>query len=260
MANKIYWSKTALIGGTADALDSIDGAGLTDGDFAHVVAGGKIYIYKLDEGSGATESSPDVITPDANAGTKRWILAGERTTEVTEYCTTDELSQLHESGVVKADLVKLHDITVEAARINTIGRIKARAYRNAAQSIVAEGTTKVAIDTISFDTEGVVDIANSRIIPNLPGYYIVMGTVRADAVPVGRRVIATIFKNGVLVTFGIHVNQGAAGYSSSSASDLIYMNGTTDYLELRAHNPHSSELALYVGFPYQNYISIVGPF
>ena len=120
MANKIYWSKTALIGGTADALDSIDGAGLTDGDFAHVVADGKIYIYKLDDDSGATESSPGVITPDANAGTKRWILAGERTTEVTEYCTTDELSQLHESGVVKADLVKLHDITSSATEINQL--------------------------------------------------------------------------------------------------------------------------------------------
>ena len=95
MANKIYWSKTALIGGTTDALDSIDGAGLTDGDYAHVVADGKIYIYKLDDDSGATESSPGVITPDVNAGTKRWILAGERTTEVTEYCDTGDLENLH---------------------------------------------------------------------------------------------------------------------------------------------------------------------
>jgi hypothetical protein len=104
MANKIYWSKTALIGGTADALDSIDGASLTDGDFAHVVAGGKLYIYKLDDDSGATESSPGVITPDANAGTKRWILIGERTTEVTDYCDTADLEELHAaapSGLVK---------------------------------------------------------------------------------------------------------------------------------------------------------------
>ena len=259
MANKIYWSKTALIGGTADALDSIDGAGLTDGDFAHVVADGKIYIYKLDDDSGATESSPGVITPDANAGTKRWILAGERTTEVTEYCTTDELSQLHESGVVKADLVKLHDITVEAARINTIGKIKARAYRNAAQDI-GTGSTKVHIDTISRDTESVIDIANSRIIPNLPGDYIVMGNVRTKTVPDGWRVGSMIYKNGVLVTYGTNDIQGAAGFSSSIASDLIYMDGITDYLELYAYNNYSSVVALYTGYSYQNYISIVGPF
>ena len=248
MANKIYWSKTALIGGTADALDSIDGANLTDGDFAHVVVGEKLYIYKLDDDSGATESPPGVITPDANAGTKRWILIGKRTTEVTDYCDT-------------ADLEKLHDITVEAARINTIGKIKARAYRNAAQDIDAASDTKVLIDTISFDTEDVVDIiTNSRIVPNLPGYYIVIANIRAGAVPVGARVTAAVAKNGTFVLYGTSVNQGAADYSSSSASDIIYMNGTTDYLELYAYNNHQSALALRVGQPYQNYISILGPF
>ena len=33
-----------------------------------------IYIYALDDDSGASESSPDVVKPDDNAGTKRWIL------------------------------------------------------------------------------------------------------------------------------------------------------------------------------------------
>ena len=144
-------------------------------------------------------------------------------------------------------------------KINTIGKIKARAYRNAAQDI-DPGPTKILIDTISFDTESVIDIANSRIIPNLPGYYVVMGSVGASDVPDGRLVNAMIHKNGVLATYGTIDYQGAAGISSSSASDLIYMNGTTDYLELFAHNSHSSALALYTGNSYQNYISIVGPF
>ena len=74
MANNIYLSKTTLTGGGATALDSIDGAGLTDGDIAHVYAAGGKYEYKLNATSGATESSPEVISPDANAGTKRWIL------------------------------------------------------------------------------------------------------------------------------------------------------------------------------------------
>lgn len=72
MANKIYYSKTSFIGGGGTALDSIDGAGLVDGDFAHVVVDGKVHIYKLDGSSGAAESSPNIISPDANAGTKRW--------------------------------------------------------------------------------------------------------------------------------------------------------------------------------------------
>jgi hypothetical protein len=105
-----------------------------------------------------------------------------------------------------------------------------------------------------------VNITNSRIVPNLPGYYIAIGNIRVGAVPDGQRVIAEIVKNDVLVTYGTMVNQGAAGHSVSIASDLVYMNGTTDYLELYAYNSHSSELALYTDQPYYNYLSIVGPF
>jgi hypothetical protein len=158
-------------------------------------------------------------------------------------------------GTIDGVRTKVLDIV----HLCNMGRIKARAYRNAAQNIVA-GPTKVLIDTIIFDTEGVVDIANSLIVPNLPGYYIVMGNVVASDVPDGRLVNAMIYKNGVWASYGTIDHQGSAGRSSSIASDLIYMNGTTDYLELFAHNSHSSALALYTGDSYQNYISIVGPF
>ena len=158
-------------------------------------------------------------------------------------------------GTIDGVRTKVLDIV----HLCNMGIIKARAYRNAAQDI-GTGSTKVHIDTIIRDTEGVVDTTNSRIIPNLPGDYIVMGNVRAGSVPDGQRVYALIYKNGVPVTQGTMVNQGAAGHSVSIAQDLVYMNGTTDYLELYAYNTHSSALALYTGFSYQNYLSILGPF
>lgn len=76
-ANK-FWPATGLTGGT-DALDGIDGALITAGDFAIVAldAGSttpKVYFYRCYESS-AAESSPSVISPDANAGTKRWHLS-----------------------------------------------------------------------------------------------------------------------------------------------------------------------------------------
>ena len=160
-------------------------------------------------------------------------------------------------GADNSTVTTSHDYKL--AELATIGKIKARAYRNAAQDIDA-GPTKILIDTISFNTESVIDIANSRIIPNLPGYYVVMGSVGASDVPDGRLVNAMIYKNGVWASYGTIDNQGSAGRSSSIASDLIYMNGTTDYLELFAHNSHSSALALYMGGSIQNYISILGPF
>ncbi len=180
------------------------------------------------------------------------------------------INQLHESGVTKADLEKLRDITVEAA---PIGKIKARAYTNAAQDIyTGPSATKVLIDTIDRDTEGVVDTTNSRIIPNLPGDYVVMGNVCAGSEPSDLRINALILKNGVLASCGTSgsgiqdeiPSQTQDRLVSSSVSDLIYMNGTDDYLELWVLNSSSSASALaYTIEPTVcpiNYISVLGPF
>ncbi len=75
MANNFY-CRTSLIGGGGGALDELDGAGLSDLDFAIVSILNKIYMYTLDDDSAAAEDSPNVISPDTNAGTKRWILQG----------------------------------------------------------------------------------------------------------------------------------------------------------------------------------------
>ena len=72
MANNFY-AAIGLIGGGIGALDNIDGLALADGDAATVQTDGTVYFYHLDATSGAAESSPDVIKPDTNAGTKRWI-------------------------------------------------------------------------------------------------------------------------------------------------------------------------------------------
>jgi hypothetical protein len=64
---------TSLTGGGAGALDSIDGGSLIDGDRAFCIVGGAFMVYYLDADSGASESVPNVIAPDTNPGTKRWI-------------------------------------------------------------------------------------------------------------------------------------------------------------------------------------------
>lgn len=69
-----FYGATSLIGGGSGALDAIDGAGLSDGDGALVIASGYHFTYVLDDDSAAAESSPDIIAPDDNPGDKRWIL------------------------------------------------------------------------------------------------------------------------------------------------------------------------------------------
>lgn len=65
---------TALTGGQDGALDGVDGTPLRDMDRAFCIVGGAFSVYYLDADSGLTESSPSIISPDTNAGQKRWIL------------------------------------------------------------------------------------------------------------------------------------------------------------------------------------------
>lgn len=77
-----FYPATAINGGGTGALDKIDGAGLSNADVAIVVLendgtyGNALLVYVLDADSGAAESSPSIISPDTNPGTKRWELAG----------------------------------------------------------------------------------------------------------------------------------------------------------------------------------------
>jgi len=98
MAKYAYWANS-LTGGGTGALDAIDGANLNDLDMAIVVTGSNVYIYSLDADSGAAESSPNVISPDANAGNKRWILVQVRNLpNELENLTTAEIQQLENIG------------------------------------------------------------------------------------------------------------------------------------------------------------------
>ena len=72
------YTKTEINGGGSTALDSINGTDLAQGNRALVVKGtnpGQVYIYVLDATVGGAENYPDLIVPDTNAGTKRWVLA-----------------------------------------------------------------------------------------------------------------------------------------------------------------------------------------
>jgi hypothetical protein len=84
MSNKA-WGAVGLTGGGTGSLDrtELDGDLLTDKDLALVNTTNILYPYWLDSDSGASESPPTVISPDANAGTKRWILQSAHLNSLT---------------------------------------------------------------------------------------------------------------------------------------------------------------------------------
>jgi hypothetical protein len=114
------------------------------------------------------------------------------------------------------------------------------AYRSTEQTGVANNTyVKVALNAEEFDSAGCFDsTTNHRHTPTLAGYYRYEWAIdcRGTSLTVG---YSELRKNGASQKGG---SWGAASASASvsTGSGLIYMNGTTDYVELWGYTTASS--------------------
>lgn len=68
-----HYTFTALTGGGASAIDAVDGAGLTAGDWGYAYVSDVSYRYLLTS-AGASENSPFIVVPDTNPGSFNWEL------------------------------------------------------------------------------------------------------------------------------------------------------------------------------------------
>lgn len=107
------------------------------------------------------------------------------------------------------------------------------AYANATQSVSNSTWTKVQINTKIFDTANCFDnTTNYRFTPNVAGYYQVNGVIRMGATTPTEYFMA-IYKNGSAYTGGNDfLGTAAGGATQMVVTDLIYLNGSTDYIEL----------------------------
>ena len=109
-----------------------------------------------------------------------------------------------------------------------------RAYRGADQTISNNTATKVQLNTENFDTANCFDsTTNYRFTPTVAGYYQFSAILNLGGTPV-TNAQAQIYKNGASVSqFVFYAPSNTTQYQiNASLSDLIYMNGSTDYVEL----------------------------
>ena len=102
------------------------------------------------------------------------------------------------------------------------------AYQSSAQTIGTATQTKIAFQTKEFDTNSNFDnTTNSRFTPTIAGYYQINAAVTNQVSP-GTQTLVSLYKNGVSYKTGLN----AAGTSFNSVvSSLVFLNGTTDYVE-----------------------------
>lgn len=107
------------------------------------------------------------------------------------------------------------------------------AYIAANQTITSSTYTKCNFDTEEFDIGSCYDTTLKRWTPNKAGYYFVLGTVNNILSNTPSIFVCSIYKNGTSYKNTGDIRNGGIG--SITASALVYMNGTTDYLECYAY-------------------------
>ena len=111
------------------------------------------------------------------------------------------------------------------------------AYANAAQTVSSNVFTKIVLQVEEFDTNSNFDnTTNYRFTPTVSGYYQINGTLRVTGTVTSTQIDLAIYKNGSVVANILDMSPSASLGSNSvitvGNSYLIYMNGSTDYIEL----------------------------
>ena len=117
------------------------------------------------------------------------------------------------------------------------------AYLGSQQSISANTNTKIALSSELFDTSNCFDSStNYRFTPTVAGYYQILGNARIISSAASNKVLH-IYKNGNQF-ISSDTYAGTSGnlsqYMSFTTSGLVYLNGSTDYLELWGYSNGSS--------------------
>lgn len=143
-------------------------------------------------------------------------------TAVGNIVATDVQAAIAELDTDKASVVQLEAATEGPAFLAT----------GTSQSLSVNVSTKATITTEVFDTNNNYDTSNSRFTPTVAGYYQVNADGGNQAALDTFGIYIIIVKNNA----GAEAQGGSTGnavtYARGQASCLVYMNGTTDYLEV----------------------------
>jgi hypothetical protein len=157
----------------------------------------------------AADLASDAVTTakilDANVTTAKILDANMTTAKIAD------------SAVTQAKL---------ASNVATTGPAF-RAYATASTTGLNNGVAK-RVDLAAEDFDTASCFASSRFTPNVAGYYLISAAVRFEALA---NCSALVVKNGTIRSIGSTPN---AGTYHTVVTDLVYLNGTTDWVELHA--------------------------
>lgn len=180
----------------------------------------------------ATNGTTVVLTTGATAGdlvTVESFLVSSVLNAIPNTAGSVSASNLVDGSVTTE---KIADANVTQAKLgtNVVGNGPSfSAYPSTTQTFSSGATTKVNFDTEEWDTNN--NFASSRFTPTVAGYYQINAYM--TAIYAGGESALFIHKNGAQART-LQDIQGAYLYMLSG-SNVVYCNGTTDYIEIYAY-------------------------
>lgn len=96
--------------------------------------------------------------------------------------------------------------------------------------------TKMVFNSENWDTANCFDsTTNYRFTPNVAGYYLITGSLDAGTSTNQTRAIPVIYRNGSAYRAGVNIGTANGNTFNGNVSAQVYLNGTTDYVELFAY-------------------------
>jgi hypothetical protein len=187
-------------------------------------------VYVVPNGS-STSAGVSVANNSSLTNASKIVMATNGSTD------TQIISGINGSGTYLP--MSFYTNNALAMQIGTNGQVTVAATANPAfsaylssnQSITSSTYTKVQCNTEEFDTNSNYNNTNYRFTPTVAGYYQVSGCINF-ATSVKAEFLTTIFKNGSEFKRGAYVAINTPFGQNCPVSALIYLNGSTDYVEL----------------------------
>ena len=110
------------------------------------------------------------------------------------------------------------------------------AYSNVTQSIATGTSTVVTFNNKLFDTNTNYSTSTNRFTPTVAGYYQISASAGSQTSSVylsaGQYLELDVYKNGT-TSSAIQTVAALTAYATPNLTGILYMNGSTDYVDLR---------------------------
>jgi hypothetical protein len=140
--------------------------------------------------------------------------------------------------------IQQNGVTINKVTANPACRVYMSDAGGSNRNVTSGTWTKIPFDTAEYNILNCFDLTNNRFRPTVAGYYQVNGNAQLGTnTSSGGYFYIAWYKNGSVFNYASSIRLISATVASDtmlSASNLVYLNGTTDYLELAVYIEGSS--------------------